>query len=186
MGSYENDSGGFSLGEGYIDPGDQSAAHIKQFQDAFYQKSYPANGAYWAQGFVDTRFEAGDQSLWTLTGWGDGGGGLGSNARRWFFNRIRRQTNMITGYQRLHRKSTLAVPNFEGDQLADDYNGVLTWSEQRDGFQEYQSQAFAGAVTTGLSFLHLYPDFTNDPISGDLFTDYVAWCNILVDPYFRS
>lgn len=186
MGSYENASGGFSLGEGYIDPEDGSAREIKQFQDSFYQKSYPANAAYWAQGFVDTRFEAGDQSLWTLTGWGDGGSGTGANARRWFFNRIRRQTNMITGYQRLHRKSTVTVPNFDGDKLADDYNGVLEWCDQRDGFQEYQSQAFAGCVTTGMSFLHMYPDFTFDPISGDLFTDYVAWCNVLVDPYFRK
>lgn len=94
---------------------------------------------------------------------------------------------MITGFQRRNRKSTITVPNQqETDDLADDYNKVLKWSEERDGFQEYLSQAFEGACDTGSSWLHLYPSYTLDPISGDLFTDAVAYCNILVDPFFRK
>jgi len=56
----------------------------------------------------------------------------------------------------------------EDDQLADDYNKVLRWCDDRDGFQEYLSQAFEGSCDTGMTLLHMYPDYTNDPISGDL------------------
>ncbi len=94
---------------------------------------------------------------------------------------------MVCGFQRRNRKSTITVPNQQDtDSLADDYNKVLKWSEDRDGFQEYLSQSFEGACDTGSNWLHLYPDYTLDPISGDLFTDSVAYCNILVDPFFRK
>jgi len=93
---------------------------------------------------------------------------------------------MIVGYQRKNRKSTVTMPNLENDALADDYNAVLRWSEDRDGFQEYFSQAFEGAMDTGCSLLHLYPDYTMDPISGDLFTDQVSYNNFLIDPYYRK
>lgn len=182
MGSYENNSAGYSLGEGYIDGSDTAAKHTKQFQDHFYQKSYPANASYWIQGAIDKRFKVGDQSLWSMA-YGDNNY---YQSRRWFFNLIMRHVSMICGYQRKNRKSTITIPNFDGDTLADDFNGCLKWSEERDGFQEYLSQAFEGAVDVGQGLLHLYPDYTFDPINGDLFTDYVAFNNYLIDPYWRK
>ena len=150
--------------------------------DHFYYSSYPANAAYWQQGSIDKRFKAGDQSLWSMI-YGDN---QYYQSRRFFFNLIRRHINMIVGYQRKNRKSTITIPNLTEDALSDDYNACLKWSENRDGFQEYLSQAFEGACDTGSSLLHLYPDYTLDPISGDLFTDQVAYCNFLIDPYFRK
>jgi hypothetical protein len=93
---------------------------------------------------------------------------------------------MVAGYQRKHRKSTITMPNLQNDVLSDDYNAVIKWCENRDGFQEYFSQAFEGALDTGLTLLHLYPDYTLDPISGDLFTDQVSYNNFLIDPYWRK
>ena len=182
MGSYENAAGGYSLGEGYIDGTDVNAKNLKQMMDHFYQSSYPANAAFWQQGAIDTRFKVGDQTLWSMV-YGDNNY---YQARRFFFNLVKRHLNMICGRQRQNRKSTITVPNSDGDQLADEYNAVLKWSENRDGFQEYLSQAFEGSCTTGLSLLHLYPDYTLDPISGDLFTDQVSYNNFLIDPYFRK
>lgn len=180
MGSYDN-AAGYSLGDNYIDPSDEGARHLKQLMDNFYQYSYPQNAAYWQQGAIDKRFLAGDQALLSLV--------YGENnynrSRRFYFNLIRRQLNMITGYQRRNRKSTVALPQFQNDSLADDYNGVLKWTEERDGFQEYLSEAFANSCATGMSLLHLYMDYTLDPVSGDLFTDQVG-SNFLIDPYFRK
>jgi len=181
MGSYENSNGGYSLG-GYIDGNDVDAKNIKQMMSHFYESSYPQNASYWQQGSIDKRFKAGDQSLWSMI-YGDNNY---YQARRFFFNLIRRHINMICGYQRKNRKSTITLPNFEGDQLSDEFNAVLKWSEERDGFQEYLSQAFEGSCDTGMSLLHLYPDYTLDPVSGDLFTDQVAYNNFLIDPYFRK
>ncbi len=182
MGSYENAGGGFSLGGGYLDPTDIGAKHINQMMDHYYQSAYPANAAYWQQGSIDKRFKVGDQTLWSMI-YGDNNY---YQARRFFFNLIRRHINMICGYQRKNRKSTITLPNGDSDPVSDDYNAVLKWSEERDGFQEYLSQAFEGSCDTGMSLLHLYPDYTLDPISGDLFTDQVSYNNFLIDPYFRK
>lgn len=165
------------------DPTDSGSRHLKQFKDQFYTTSYPQNASYWQQGAIDKRFKVGDQSLWSMI-YGDN---QYYQARRFFFNLIRRHINMICGYQRRNRKSTITLPTQgDTDPLADDYNKVLKWSEERDGFQEYLSQSFEGACDTGSNWLHLYPSYTLDPISGDLFTDQVAYCNMLVDPYFRK
>lgn len=171
------------LSGGYTDPTDTGSKHLKQFKDQFYQSAYPQNSAYWVQGAIDKRFEVGDQQLNSML-YGDN---QYYQARKFFFPLIQRQTNMINGYQRRNRKSTISVPTqADSDPLVDDFNKVLKWCEERDGFQEYLSQAFAGAVSTGSSWLHLYPSYTLDPISSDLFTDNVAYCNMLTDPYWRK
>lgn len=178
MGSYE--SGEFSLG--YIDPSDVQAKDLKQMMDGFYQSNYTTNSTYWLQGAIDKRFKVGDQQLYNAVY-----GQNSQNVQKYFFNLIRRHVNMICGFQRRNRKSTTTLPNQEQtDGLADDYNKVMRWCEDRDGFQEYLSQAFEGAVDTGETLLHLYPDYTFDPVSGDLFTDSVQFNNYLIDQYTRK
>lgn len=178
MPSYE--SGQYSLG--YIDPSDVQTKDLKQMMDWFYQSNYTINSTYWLQGAIDKRFKVGDQRLYNAA--------YGQNSQdmqKFFFNLIRRHINMICGFQRRNRKSTITVPNLEGsDQVVDDYNKVMRWCEDRDGFQEYLSQAFEGACDVGEYLLHLYPDYTYDPISGDLFTDSVAYNNYLIDQYTRK
>jgi hypothetical protein len=178
MGSYE--SGNYSLG--YIDPSDVQAKDLKQMQDWFYQSNYPTNSCYWLQGAIDKRFKVGDQQLYNQVY-----GQNQQNVQRFFFNLIRRHINMICGFQRKNRKSTVTMPiNDQDDPLADDYNKVFRWCDDRDGFQEYLSQSFEGACDTGETLLHLYPDYTFDPISGDLFTDCVQYNNYLIDQYTRK
>ena len=178
MGSYE--SGEFSLG--FIDPSDVQSKDLKQMQDWFYQTNYTTNSTYWLQGAIDKRFKVGDQQLYNQVY-----GNTSQNVQKFFFNLIRRHGNMMYGFQRRNRKSTITLPIGEGDDpLADDFNKVMRWCEDRDGFQEYLSQSFEGAGDCGETLLHLYPDYTYDPISGDLFTDAVAWNNYLIDQYTRK
>lgn len=178
MGSYE--SGNYSLG--YIDPSDVQAKDLKQMKDWFYQSNYTTNSTYWLQGAIDKRFKVGDQQLYNQVY-----GQNSQNVQKFFFNLIRRHINMICGFQRKNRKSTITIPLSDTDDpLADDYNKVMRWCDDRDGFQEYLSQAFEGACDTGETLLHLYPDYTFDPISGDLFTDAVSWNNYLIDSYSRK
>ena len=178
MGSYE--SGNMALG--YLDPSDVKAKDLKQMMDWFYQAHYPQNSCYWLQGAIDKRFKVGDQQLYNqVYGYNQ------QNVQKFFFNLIRRHINMICGFQRKNRKSTVMMPvHDEDDPLADDYNKVMRWCDDRDGYQEYQSQAFEGACDTGETLLYLYPDYTFDPISGDLFTDAVAFNNYLIDSYTRK
>ncbi len=178
MGSYE--SGTYSLG--YIDPSDVQAKELKQMMDHFYQTQYTTASTHWLQGAIDKRFKVGDQQLYNQVY-----GQNSQNVQKFFFNLIRRHINMVCGYQRKNRKSTMMIPNqYDSDPLADDYTKALRWCDDRDGFQEYLSQAFEGACDTGETLLHLYPDYTFDPISGDLFTDCVAYNNYLIDQYTRK
>lgn len=178
MGSYE--SGNYSLG--YIDPSDIQSKDLKQMMDWFYQSNYTTNSTYWMQGAIDKRFKVGDQQLYNQV--------YGQNSQqvqKFFFNLIRRHINMICGFQRKNRKSTITMPvNEQDDPLADDYNKSMRWCDDRDGFQEYLSQSFEGAADTGETLLHMYPDYTYDPISGDLFTDAVSYNNYLIDQYTRK
>src|SRR6185503_753794 len=175
MGSYEN--GEYNTAMGYVDPEDVGAKNIKQLMDTFYVQNYTSASAQWLQGAIDKRFKVGDQMMNNQL--------YGSNSQsiqKCFFPLIRRHVNMIAGFQRKNRKSTVTMPiNNNDDALADDYNRVLRYCDDRDGFQEYLSQAFEGAVDTGETLLHLYPDYTFDPISGDLFCDAVSYNNYLID-----
>lgn len=178
MGSYE--SGNYYLG--YVDPSDLQTKDLKQFMEWFYQSNYTLNSIYWLQGAIDKRFKVGDQQLYNQLY-----GSNSQNVQKFFFNLIRRHINMICGYQRKNRKSTVMLPNQnDSDPVSDDYNKTLRWCDDRDGYQEYQSQAFEGACDTGETLLHLYPDYTFDPVSGDLFTDCVAFNNYLIDSYSRK
>src|SRR5271155_1926070 len=145
MGSYE--SGQYSLG--YIDPSDVQTKDLQQMMDWFYQSNYTCNSALWLQGSIDKRFKVGDQNLSNQFY-----GQNSQNIQKFFINLIRRHINMICGYQRKNRKSIITLPlGDQDDPLADDYNKVLRWCDDRDGFQEYLSQAFEGAVDTGETLL---------------------------------
>ena len=179
MGSYGNEN--YSMGDN-VDVANIDDNHIKGMMDHFYSSSYASNAALWQQGAIDKRFKVGDQTLWSMV-YGDN---QYFQSRRFFFNLIRRHINMIAGYQRKNRKSSVTVPQHGDDTLSDDYNAVLKWCDNRDGFQEYFSQAFEGCLDTGHSLLFMYPDYTIDALSGDLFTDQVSYNNVLMDPYFRK
>lgn len=172
--------GSFSLG--YIDPTDSSAKDLKSMMDWFYQANYTGASAIWVQGAIDKRFKIGDRTLYSSS--------FGQNYQsyqKFFFNMIRRHGNMIMGHQRKNRKSTITIPRLdETDPLADDYNKVIRWCEDRDNFQEYFSQSFENSSDVGINWLWMYPDYTYDPISGDLFTDCVSYNNVLWDQNFHK
>lgn len=180
MPSYE--VGGYNLGIGYVDPSDNNSKNLDQYREQFYQANYTANTAIWQRGLIAKRFKVGDQSLYSQMY------GLNTQAaQRFFFNLIKRHINMIAGFQRRNRKSTVTLPVHDyDDPLSDEYNKVIRYCEDRDGFQEYFSQSFENACDVGINWLWMYPDYAKDPISGDLFTDSVAWNNVLWDQYFRK
>lgn len=180
MGSY--DQPGFSIGKGFIDPTDSKARDLKQMKDHFYLSNLPQNASYWSQGAIDMRFKVGDTALYNASYGQDN-----QAAQKFFFNLIRRHINMICGFQRKNRKSIITVPvHDDDDSLSDEYNKVLRYCDDRDGFQEYHSQSFEGAVSVGQNLLELYPDYTFDPISGDLFTDAVSYNNYIIDSHYRK
>ena len=156
---------------------------LKQRMEDTYAQSITINQSYWSEADIDARFRAGDQTLWN-----DIYGNLPAFRRRVFnFNRIRRVCNMITGYQRRNRKSTTVIPVENSDeQTANQFSKILLWSMERDDTLETISQAFDGAVTTGMNLLSVWMDYRSDPINGDIRVDNVSYNGYLIDPFFKK
>jgi hypothetical protein len=148
-----------------------------------YADAITISQSFWGEADIDTRFKAGDQTLWNELY----GNILPSRRRQYNFNRIRRICNMIGGYQRKNRKSTIVTPQENADEIAaSQYSKLMMWAMEQDNTLETISQAFDGAVTTGMNLLNVWLDFRNDPISGDLRVKNLSYNGFMIDPYFRS
>lgn len=169
-----------NLGPEYYDERDRG---ILQRMEAFYAESITINQSFWGEADTDTRFEAGDQQLWS-----DIYGNLSANRRRAFnFNRIRRVVNMVSGYQRRNRKSTTVIPIENADELtADQFTQIMFWLNSQENVLETISESFHGALVTGMNLLHVWMDYRNDPVSGNIKVDNCSYNSFLIDPYFRK
>ncbi len=139
---------------------------------------------FWTEGTLDTRLEAGDTSLMA-----DINGSMPNNNRgQWYFNRVRPLCNMVSGYQRRNRRSTIIVPLENGDdETADQWTKILLHIYKREQVYEHISDAFhQGACITGMNLLHVYLDFRNDPLNGDVKIDNLPYNSFFIDPYFRK
>jgi hypothetical protein len=168
------------LNPAYYTDQDQS---VLTMMESFYADSISINQSFWQEGDTDTRFECGDQTLWN-----DFYASLPANRRRQFsFNRIRRVINMIDGYQRRNRKSTIVTPIENGsDETADQFTKVLMWINQQEGVLETISDSFKGTLVTGMNLLQVWVDYRNDPISGNIKVDNCSYNSFLIDPFFRK
>jgi hypothetical protein len=156
---------------------------VLKLMDYTYAKYITINQSFWSEAELDQRFRAGDQSLWN-----DIYGNIPAFRRKQFnFNRIRRITNMITGYQRQHRKSTVCTPIENSDEAtSNQFSKILLWDDQKNHVLETISDAFDGAVVTGMNLLSVWMDYRNDPVNGDIAVDNVAFNGYLIDPYFKK
>lgn len=157
---------------------------IKKKIDSDYTANQSIWQIYWTEATIDTRLEAGDTSLMAELNTSTPNNNRGS----WYFNRVRPLCNMVSGHQRRNRKSTIIVPLENGDQqTADQLTKVLLNIYKREGIYETISEAFhQGACITGMNLLHVYMDYTKDPISGDLKVDNCSYNSFFIDPYFRK
>lgn len=151
--------------------------------EAAYAESITINQSFWSEADTDTRFYSNDQTLYN-----DLYGNLNSNRRRNFnFNRIRRTVDMIGGHQRKNRKSMVVIPVENGDsETADQYTKILMWINNQEGVLETISEAFQGALITGMNLLHVWMDYRTDPISGNIRVDNSSYNSFLIDPFFRK
>ena len=156
---------------------------IKERMETTYAQSITINQSFWSEADIDTRFRAGDQTLWN-----DIYGNMPAFRRQVFnFNRIRPVCNMISGYQRRNRKSTVVVPVEHSDDItANQFSKVMIWAMEQDNTLNTISQAFDGCLTTGMNLLSVWMDYRRDPINGDVRVDNVSYNGYLIDPFFKK
>lgn len=161
----------------------QQGKGILAFMEARYAETITIHQSYWSEADTDTRFEVGDQTLWT-----DIYGNLPANRRRQFtFNRIRPIINMISGHQRRTRKSTIVVPVENGDsETADQFTKIMLWLNNQENVLETISESFHGALVTGMNLLQVWVDYRSDPVNGNIKVDNCSYNSFMIDPYFRK
>lgn len=138
----------------------------------------------WYHADLDQRFVIGDQDIWGLIF-----PGVATYRRKiWNFNLTNSAIQMISGYQRRNRKTSISVPVLNAAQkTADQRTKCLFYSMNKSGAYQIFSDCFEmGALTQGLGFLSIFPDYNSDPVSPDIRYRYVDMKSVLFDPYFRT
>ena len=161
-----------------------SQVSIRQWLDNLYSKFQPIEQSRWNQSNIDTLFYAGSQTFvnryFNYT--------PSTSFQNFYFNLLQQPVNMVTGYQRQHRKSMLYIPTEGGDpQTSDQYTRLITHIANKEGIHEQFSRACEQAAITGMVLLQPYLDFNgDDPAQGELKLKLWEYNSFLVDPYFRN
>lgn len=156
---------------------------ILKRMEHFYSQSITLNQSYWTQASIDTRCWANESNLWNEIYTN-----LPAHSRNSFnFNRIRRIINMISGHQRRTRKSMVGIPIENADAVtADQFTKIMMNIAKTDGVLETISETFEGALISGMNLLHVWADFSDDPVSGTIRTERCDYNSFLIDPYFKK
>jgi len=158
--------------------------NIRQWLDNLYSKFQPIEQSRWNQSNIDTLFYAGSQTFinryFNFT--------PSSSYQNFYFNLLQQPVNMVTGYERQHRKGFNYIPCEGADtQTTDQYTRLITHVANTQGIHEQFSRAAEQSCITGMVLLQPYLDFNgNDPAQGELKTKVWEYNSFLVDPYFRN
>lgn len=148
--------------------------------DERYLEAFSAWNPYYPLAERDLRFYLGDQ-------WDEKEKQLlfQEGRNQFVFNRVRRNINLLTGYQRKNRLSSVVVPVESSDQLtADQLSQTLLYVLQAaDGYQNI-SDCFGGAIKTGFNLCNIWVDYRDDPINGDIRFGREPFSGFITDPYF--
>jgi hypothetical protein len=152
--------------------------------DDFWKESQSLWQQYWYEADLDTKMATGQQDYWNTF--------YNVNYRNQkilMFNKILRIINMIGGYQRDNRLSTVIIPaDNDPDQgeTADQRTTVLNWVKRQDSTYERISECFDASNTCGLNLLSLWMDFREDPENGEIRTSRIPFNAFLMDNYWTK
>lgn len=155
---------------------------IVQDFDNYYEESYSVWNDFYPHAEEDLKYFLGDQwdSREKRT--------LHDEGRSAFvFNYVRRTIQMVSGYQRKNRLSSVVVPVEDSDQqTADQLSQLLLYSMNYGNGYQMISDCFGGALKTGWNLLSLYMDYRDDPIDGDIRFSRIPYNGFICDPYFSN
>ncbi len=173
----------------YMPPWDNNIepnqTNVRQWMDNLYTKFQPIEQARWNQSNVDSLFYAGEQSFINRyfnfspqASW-----------QNFHFNIIQQPINMVTGYQRQHRKSIDYYPADGADgHTTDQYTRLMKHinNDSRSSILSQYSRACELATISGMVLMQPYLDYIDDPTQGSMRLKIWEFNSFLVDPYFRE
>lgn len=166
----------------------ESNPRLEQHQDVIkdfgenYERAYQQLNTMYAYSYQDLGMYLGFQ--WSLEELS-----YLQNQRRssFTYNKIRRIINLVQGYQRKNRLSTVVRPiENAAEGTADILTDAMQYVMQSSDGYEAISDAFKGALTSGISFLSPWVDYRDDPVSGDIRFHRDDWNAIIFDPYMTK
>lgn len=159
-----------------------SDSAIKHEYDQLYQEDYYAWNPFYPLADRDLRQYLGDQ--WDANEKKD----LFQEGRNaYVFNYIRRVVNLVDGYQRKHRLSSVVSPRGNQDALtADQMSKCLIYAMNTGDAYHTISNCFSGALKTGWNLAHIYMDYIDDPVNGEIKFQRVPFNGFITDPYFTQ
>jgi len=158
--------------------------NVRQWLDNLYSKFQPIEQSRWNQSNIDTLFYAGSQTFvnryfnFSPT----------TSYQQYYFNIIQQPVNMVTGYERQHRKNFSYVGSEGSDpQTIDQYNKLITHIANAGCIHDQKSKAKELACISGMVLVQPYLDYMgNDQAQGEVKVKIWEYNAFLVDPYFRS
>ena len=159
-----------------------SGQDIRNDYDDAYNKNYYAWNDFYPYADRDLRFYLGDQ--WDEAEKRE----MFQEGRSTFvYNLIRPNINMVTGYQKKHRHSSVVVPLEANDQsTSDQMTKLLLYVFQFGDGYEMISECFRGSLITGWNLLSLWKDYRTDPLNGDIRFGREPYNGFICDPYFSK
>lgn len=160
-----------------------SQGNVRGWLDNLYGKFQPVEQARWNQSNIDSLFYAGEQrfinsyfNFYPQFNW-----------QNFNFNVLAQTINMVTGYQRQHRRSVTYLPA-EGHEstTTDQYTKLIIHANNMKNRLEKFSQACEQATISGMVLIQPYLDYTDDPVEGTLDLKLWSYNSFLIDPYFRE
>lgn len=155
---------------------------IKKTYTDSYNEAYSSYGSFYDLANTDLRYFLGDQ--WSKAELRR----LEEEGRSAFvFNRIRRNINLITGYQIKNRLSSIVNPIEASDQkTADQYTKLMLYAFQLGNGFNTISDAFGGACKTGWNLINVWMDYVDDPKDGKICFGRDPFSSFITDPYFTK
>lgn len=151
--------------------------------DNLYSKFQPLEQARWNQANIDTLFYAGEQSFvnrhFSFS--------PGVSYQNYYFNLVQQPINMVTGYQRQHRKGIVYQAADGADpHTTDQYTRLMMNNAQKEGIHEAFSKSCELSAVAGLNLIQPYLDYSgDDPAQGQLKIKIWEYNSFIADPYFR-
>lgn len=158
--------------------------NVRHWLDNLYAKFQPLEQCRWNQSNIDTLFYAGNQSFINRTL----SFSPGITSQQYYFNLVQQPVNMVTGYQRQHRKSIVYQAADGADPgTTDQYTRLIMNVCQKEGIHEQYSKSCELAAIAGMNLIQPYLDFTGDDAAqGQLKLKIWEYNSFIVDPYFRN
>ncbi len=110
------------------------------------------------------------------------------SSQQYYFNLVQQPVNMITGYERQHRKNFSYIATEGADPLTtDEYTTIITHVANAGCIHEQKSKAKELSAISGMVLAQPYLDYSGDDAAqGSLKVKIWESNSFIVDPFFRS